>query len=391
MNPKLADLLAFARWKAVRDVPYLSRGLFACSYIESPDVETFAIDDRWRVLVNPAFAERCAAEGTLAAALVHECLHPMLKHKARGRAIGAEDPKQWNVCGDCEINHRIDEVPGLKLPSVGVRASTYGWEPGLAAEEYYRHPPPSGGKGPGKDGGCSGGSGAGAPHAAEAGLPEGEGEGVSQGEADMIRAAVAQAIKDQAVSKPGSVPEGMLRWAEEFGEPPAIDWRQLVQARVRYACAARKGPAPSYARPSRRSMGCNMILPVYRQPLPKVTLVVDTSGSMGQGDIGTALATVVEACEAIGHVKAVACDAAAGDAIDVRHIDDLRDYLLGGGGTDMKAGIARAAETSPDCIVVCTDGETDWPREAPDAPVVVVLTRASGYPVPLWAQVVKAY
>jgi predicted metal-dependent peptidase len=136
-----------------------------------------------------------------------------------------------------------------------------------------------------------------------------------------------------------------------------------------------------------------MILPVYRQPIPRVALVLDTSGSMGKDDIGTGLAVVVNACLALGKVTSLACDATAGEAIEVRHVDDLRDYLKGGGGTDMVAGIARAAEDDPDAIVVVTDGETPWPSEAPPVPVVIVLTREPRYcgAPPAWACVVQAF
>jgi predicted metal-dependent peptidase len=140
-------------------------------------------------------------------------------------------------------------------------------------------------------------------------------------------------------------------------------------------------------------MGGGIVLPVYRQPTARISLVLDTSGSMTDKDLGTALAVVIDACMALGHVSAVACDAAAGDVVDVRHVDDLREYLRGGGGTDMVAGIAKAAEGLPDAIVVVTDGETPWPRSAPDVPVVIILTRKPAYCAkpPAWAEVVQAY
>jgi hypothetical protein len=318
------------------------------------------------------------------------------------------------VCGDCEIEHRIDEVKALSAdlpkgdPSRSVRAADFGWTPGEAAEVYYRHddgkqskPKPGGkdakdAKGGKDDGGCSGGSGAGNPHPAEKSLP-GEGQegpqGLSDAEGDMVAASVAAAVREQAAKKPGSVPGGLLRWAETYGEAPAVDWALLLPGRVRHALATRKGPSPSYARQSRRAMGCAMILPVYRSPLPRVALVCDTSGSMGQSDIGTSLATVASACMALGKVTACACDSAAGEAVEIRTVDDLEPYFKGGGGTDMVKGIERAAEGSPDCIVVCTDGETGWPTEAPEVPVIVVLTREPSYcgRPPTWAEVIQAY
>jgi Mg-chelatase subunit ChlD len=62
--------------------------------------------------------------------------------------------------------------------------------------------------------------------------------------------------------------------------------------------------------------------------------------------------------------------------------------LLGGGGTDMGAGLAAAVELAPrpDLIIVLTDGRTPWPARAPDrAKVVVGLLDPAGS-VPGWAR-----
>jgi predicted metal-dependent peptidase len=410
-DAKILDILAMARWGAARVVPHLARGLWACTYIltDDADVPTFAIDRRWRVLCNRTFAVQCHADGSLPAALVHEALHQVLRHGPRAQVfaggvaddlgetpIAGFDYDRWNKAGDCEINARIDEVTGLTLPSCGIHAKDFGWDDGLAAEEYYllgdakpKKPRP----GPC---GCSGGSGAtGSPSPGEAALP-GEGEdgpqGLDETEGDLVRAMVATATIDAARTKPGSVGAGMLRWAEEQQAPPAVDWTTLAQARIKSATQARRGPTPSFARPSRRQHGA-LVLPVYRQTLPRIALVLDTSGSMGDKDLGMALAVVVDACATIGSVTACACDATAGEAVEVRVVDDLRDYMKGGGGTDMVAGIARAEEGSPDAIVVVTDGETPWPSKAPGVPCVVVLTRAPTYcgAPPAWAEIVQAW
>jgi Mg-chelatase subunit ChlD len=62
--------------------------------------------------------------------------------------------------------------------------------------------------------------------------------------------------------------------------------------------------------------------------------------------------------------------------------------LLGGGGTDMGAGLAKAAEIRPrpDLIVVLTDGHTPWPEAPPRGiRVIVGLMDLSGS-VPEWAR-----
>lgn len=390
------DLLAGARVEAARALPYLAKGLWRLTFIESVEVPTFTVDSRWRVYCNPEFTRVCAREGTLAGAVLHEALHRILRHEARSKAIGADDHKHANDCQDCEINARIDEARSAKgapvrLPSCGIHARDFGWPVGLAWEEYYRLPrkqspdPKSGGKNP-----CSGGSGAtgkGEPWE----LPPDAPGGVSEAEGEIVRAQVAEATRQYAEAHGrGALPSGILRWAEEFGTPPPVPWRELVVATVRYQLAAKMGPAPSYARQSRRTWD-SMALPVHRLPLANVCIVCDTSGSMSTDDLGKIIASVLEAVEALGKITAVGCDSNATEPVEVRHVDDLREALAGGGGTDMRVGLAKAAESMPDAIVCVTDGETPWPDAAPDGiSVTIVLTRKSECTAPTWAQVIEA-
>jgi predicted metal-dependent peptidase len=66
----------------------------------------------------------------------------------------------------------------------------------------------------------------------------------------------------------------------------------------------------------------------------------------------------------------------------------------GGGGTDLRWGIARACEPRrgwrADVIVVVTDGDGIWPEEPPHIPVIVALVggRYRSY-VPPWARIVE--
>ena len=75
--------------------------------------------------------------------------------------------------------------------------------------------------------------------------------------------------------------------------------------------------------------------------------------------------------------------------------------LLGGGGTDMGAGISQALQLKPrpSIVVVLTDGFTPWPSEVPrGVKVVVGLLEGRRWPMggmpsapapPTWAKVVR--
>ena len=388
------DSIARARWQAAKVAPYLARALWVATFVESEDVPTMGVDDRWRVYCNPAYVRKCAQDHTLVGELLHEVMHPTMRHRQRALLCRAEDHAHWNACGDAEIDQQVEAMfegyhapAGMTASLVDnrIRPGDLGGKPGMTAEELYRLPRPKKPKPR-----CAGGTGATGAPGGKASPGDKEAPGLSEAEADIVRASVAQAIKDHVAQKGrGSVPSGVLRWAEQFGTPAPVDWRALVAARVRYAIDTRRGAAPSYARPARRKVSGGLILPVHRMPIAKVTLVLDTSQSMGDKDLGAGLACVFDACEALGKVSVVSCDAAAGEPVECRHLEDLREHLRGGGGTDMRIGIDRAQEHNPDAIVVVTDGDTPWPDEAPDAALTVVLTRESSDPPPAWADVIQ--
>jgi predicted metal-dependent peptidase len=94
----------------------------------------------------------------------------------------------------------------------------------------------------------------------------------------------------------------------------------------------------------------------------------------------------------VGAVELLACEVTVMSRQRVASAAAAR--LVGGGGTDMGAGIADAlrGRPRPDIVVVLTDGYTPWPEAAPPARVVVCLvgTRpAERSSVPSWAHVVE--
>jgi predicted metal-dependent peptidase len=86
----------------------------------------------------------------------------------------------------------------------------------------------------------------------------------------------------------------------------------------------------------------------------------------------------------------LACDATVGATMRVRRVTDVR--LVGGGGTDMRVGIAAAesAHPRPDIVVVLTDGYTPWPERPTRARLVVAIIGDLGAAqhLPDWASAV---
>src|SRR6202035_641004 len=125
----------------------------------------------------------------------------------------------------------------------------------------------------------------------------------------------------------------------------------------------------SYRRPSRRSAVAGpVVLPALRRPVPQVGVVCGTPGSVSEGLVAMVLAEVEGLLRALGlarQVRVLACDAAVAP---VQRVSSARQVeLIGGGRTDMGAGIEAAAglRPRPAVTVVLTDGFTPWPDGPP--------------------------
>ena len=104
-------------------------------------------------------------------------------------------------------------------------------------------------------------------------------------------------------------------------------------------------------------------------------MVCDTSGSMTDSLLGMVLAEVEGLLKALGlarQVRVLACDYAVAPAQRVSSARQVQ--LVGGGGTNMGAGIEAAAalRPRPAVTVVLTDGYTPWPSAPPKGMRIVV-------------------
>ncbi|MFI0235981.1 VWA-like domain-containing protein [Streptomyces sp. NPDC016845] len=370
------EKLLAARLHAVKVRPYLADALFALHVIEDRAVPTMAVDAYWRCYVSPGFVARTPVE-ELAGVWVHEVSHLLRDHHGRGDRYardhgdqGAGARLRHNIAADFEINDDI-YGDGLPRPEGAVMPSLLDLPTGLLMEEYLHMSSMSalttelawldcGSAADGRERPWE--------------LGPGGAHGLSRQQRDRVRFRVAEGIK----GRPGDAPQGWRRWADTAFQPPQ-PWRQLLGAAVRSAAAA-PGPGDnhSYRRPSRRSASVpGVLLPSLRRTPPRVCVVIDTSGSVSDAELGGALLEVAAITRAVGGrrdlVSVISCDAAAGIAVPVCRAESLE--LVGGGGTDLRSGFARALRSRPrpDVIVALTDGQTPWPSAPPPCRTVVGL------------------
>ena len=386
-------LAAGRLWAATR-FPYLASGLFGAQVIAVHDIGTVAVDDSWRLHADPALTAQWTP-AQLGSVLVHHVCHLLRAHAERAASAGVvpDTARLWVRCCDAEIND--DLVPaGLELPGSPVLPAHLGAEPGRLAEQYFAAPRPPdvpSGNPEEPDGGrldC--GSGAdGLRRPWDSGGPP----GLPPWQARLLARQVAQDCLRHG-REAGNVPAGLLRWAGDLLEP-AVDWRKALAAELRRAVADAAGAVDySYRRPSRRaSVAGDVVLPALRRPVPDIAVVCDTSGSMSDDLLAMALAEVEGLLRAVGlarQLRVLACDTAVGP---VRRVSSARQVeLVGGGGTDMGAGIAAASSLRPRpaIAVVLTDGFTPWPDEPPRGMRVVVGLLGDDPPeAPDWARAVR--
>jgi predicted metal-dependent peptidase len=397
--------LAAARLWAATKFPYLATGVFGAQVIAERDSGTVSVDESWRMRADPELTAAWTP-AQLGSVLIHHVCHLLRTHgeRARGAGVRPDEASEWIRAADAEIND--DLVPaGLDLPGRPVLPRDLRAEDGRLAEQYFdgiRRAARAGsgaGAGTGDRSASSGTAGAwldcgsGADGMPRPGQGHGVPDGLSRWQADLLRRQVAQDVIAHG-QQPGTVPAGLLRWAEEI-LAPKVNWRAVLAAELRRAVAEVSGAVDySYRRPSRRSaVAGRVILPALRRPVPEVAVVCDTSGSMTADLLAMVLAEVEGLLRALGlarQVRVLACDTAVGPAQRVSSARQVQ--LVGGGGTDMGTGIAAAAalRPRPAVTVVLTDGYTPWPSSPPKGMRVVVgLLGGQAPDAPPWARSVR--
>jgi len=203
----------------------------------------------------------------------------------------------------------------------------------------------------------------------ELGAPTSESPGLSETEVDIVRRDVADRIKDAAAQR-GNMAKGMQMWADEVLTKSVVSWQKLLAKAVRTASAYRQGhDVRTFRRLGRASAstGYRLTYPSTHTPLPRVGVVLDTSGSMGYGKgslLSEAMAEVEGICKQLGaEVVFIAVDSGAGEVQEIKSFKEA--CLTGGGGTDMRVGIAAMEKlrNPVSTCVVLTDGDTPWPTK----------------------------
>lgn len=425
------DKIQKARLMLGEKLPYLrgSRAIDRLVLIPSPEVPYMGCNPAWVVWYNPAWVEAAPIEQVVGV-LHHELDHLLFGHHDRGPAYPGSQ-KAFITGAELEINGPLQHEEDL--PEQGMFPQTFGLEEGLIAEQYAKlleeqsqqdsgdsgkpdsssnsdsspqdgspEGDPQGGDSEGQGQGQGQGEGEGQGQ----GDQEGEGQGHGQGEghqhhscgsgagdkpgaweknidpdnpglspleAEELRKQTARAIL-KAKSR-GSVPGRYTRLAEKVVAGHKVPWSQLLRRGMLGAMSPLgRGEERTYSRPHHRGAQLKpLVLPGQVQLKPSIAVIVDSSDSVGDQELGLFLATAEQALRETGGEAWVLVGGTQASPVRVRSLKGIEPR--GGGGTDMGALIALAdsLKPRPEVIICITDGYTPW-GEKPKAAVITVIS-----------------
>jgi predicted metal-dependent peptidase len=186
-------------------------------------------------------------------------------------------------------------------------------------------------------------------------------EGMSNEEKETLAKDIDQALRQGAILA-GKLKGNVPREIEEILEAK-VDWREALREFITSFCVDKD--ESTWRRPSRRWIGQDVYMPsLIGEAVGRIVVAIDTSGSIGQQEIGQFLGEVRNICE---HVKPEGIDLLYWDTHVAQHEKYEQDQLeniisstkpRGGGGTSPQCIVdyINAKKIKAECAVVLTDG-----------------------------------
>lgn len=383
---------------------------------EHDGVPTAAVSIDGTLIVNPDFMEKLKPE-EVCGLLAHEVLHPALFCWARQGdrrdlvEVGGQVISLWNLAHDLSFNTMIEAFGKgqgnnrtIKLPDGAAIDAQFD---GQAAEEIYdkllkeaKKNPSKAMNGTGQATGKLPGRSSSIGDDMRNDLAESkDGQKAARGDSTANKkleqewkVSVVAAAQEQERSKRGTLPGWLQRIIHEILNPK-LDWREELSRWL-----GENGPRNDYSfkRPSRRSEAAGEYLPSLTKHgiCDDVTVLLDTSGSIGQDRLKEALAEIQGVADDLSvTVRVIVVDADIHDDITTQDAMEVAERLKGGGGSDFGPAFDRLEKESYDGIVVAiTDGCIGVPGAQPPQLRGVLWVLHEGEPDPTagkWGEVVR--
>jgi len=398
--PAIMTKLAAARTRLIMERPFLGSLVMHLPLKEAGEWCQTTATDAQAFYFNPDFVANLSLAQTQFI-LAHEALHCAMGHTHRRNH---RVKKRWDVACDHAVNLMLIEE-GLKPPLHGILANQDYMT--LSAEEIYpmipedtpeesfdehlfddnqdqgsssdpnEHSDEQQGKGQGQQGQSEAdeqdSSGNPAPNKPQE-LSQAEREALNEQWKNRLAAAA------QAARQAGKLSQSMLRWVDGL-LAPNLPWRALL---ARYFAINQRDDY-SWRRPSRREGAA--ILPRLSSEGLDVIAAIDTSGSISDDELREFVSELNALKAQIrARVTLVACDNKLAEQgpweFEPWDTMDMPNEIEGGGGTDFRPVFdwVKTENLSPNLLVYFTDAEGDFPKLAPNYPVIWLVKGKGGVP-----------
>jgi predicted metal-dependent peptidase len=322
--------------------------------------------------------------------VLHEYFHVMLMHMTVWQKMFEEDGQTANFAADAVINlmlHDLDprgdfltiwdnavldqQYRGMDTGEVYRAMKKQGQQQqqpkaanGKGAQQFDQHKPATGDEGDGE-----------------------VGDALSAAEAEEVRKTVDSALRQGALIA-GKIGADVHR---AFGDllEPQVDWAEQLREWLRTTAAG--NDLSTWRKPSRRWLAQDAYMPSrYTEAVRRVTIGVDTSGSISGDQLRRALTEIMCACETVRPeiVDVIYWDSrvAAHEVYEGDAVQTLAQTTKpkGGGGTrvtSMREYMERE-DIKPEATIVFTDGyvEPDWGGQWPGPVLWAISTKGMRAP-----------
>lgn len=360
----------------------LYSGIFMLGKTEVKDDVPTACTDGRNTMYGREFMDKLP-EAEVRGVILHENLHKAFRHLSMWKHLYKEHAKMANMACDYVINQMIDdsdpEGREVKLPDSALLDPKYrGWDSQRVFNDLKQQA--KGGKVHVKTKGDQEGRDVPVVEVEVLDGHDWEGsDGMSNEEKETLAKDVDQALRQGAILA-GKLKGNVAREVQD-ALTPKVDWREALREFVTSFCVDKD--ESTWRRPSRRWIGQDVYMPsLIGESVGRIVVAIDTSGSIGNQEIGQFLGEVREICE---RVKPEGIDLLYWDCHVAQHEkyeqDQLENLLsttkpAGGGGTDPQCIVDYIAEKKikAECAVILTDGYVASWGEGWDCPTLWGIT-----------------
>jgi predicted metal-dependent peptidase len=399
---KAEDKITKARTAIMRDPRFVAMSgvLMVGEWKVSDDIPTAATNGK-DVFYGRSFVDQCD-DKLLRFVVLHEYFHVMLMHMTVWQKMFEEDAQTANFAADAVINLMLHDLdPSGDFLTVWENAVLDPQYRGMDTGEVYRALKKNGKPQNGGDPQQGQGN---APRSASGGKAkdfdkhepakpgdgeEGDGEmrGLTPEEAKEVQQAVDTALRQGALIA-GKVGGNVDR---TFGDllQPQVNWEDQLREWLRTTAVG--NDLSTWRKPARRWLAQDSYMPSrYTEAVTRITIGVDTSGSIGADQLRRALTEIMSACESVHPemVDVIYWDSrvAGHEVYEGEAVQTLPETTRPRGGGGTRVGAMREymerEDIKPDATIIFTDGfvEPDWGGAWPGPVLWAISTKGKTAP-----------